>query len=97
MQDNKSTILMAKNGRFSCNKRTIHTKNRYFMIKDKIGQEEVIIQYCPTNDIWANINTKALQGSLLYKMRACLMGVDEDYHDDIERENTHPTLLPQKA
>eukprot|EP00957_Ditylum_brightwellii_P070882 5387178-Ditylum_brightwellii.AAC.1 len=25
------------------------------------------------------------------------MGIDEDYHDDIERENTHPTLPPQKA
>ena len=36
MQDNNSTILMAKNGRFSCFKRTKHIKNRYFMIKDKI-------------------------------------------------------------
>eukprot|EP00957_Ditylum_brightwellii_P125886 9596116-Ditylum_brightwellii.AAC.1 len=25
------------------------------------------------------------------------MGVAEDYHDDVERENTHPSLLPQKA
>eukprot|EP00957_Ditylum_brightwellii_P106202 8102369-Ditylum_brightwellii.AAC.1 len=25
------------------------------------------------------------------------MGIDEDYHDNIKRENTHPTLLPQKA
>eukprot|EP00957_Ditylum_brightwellii_P051241 3884996-Ditylum_brightwellii.AAC.2 len=25
------------------------------------------------------------------------MGIDEDYHNDIERENTHPTLLPQEA
>ena len=47
MQDNKSTILMAKNGRFSCSKRTKHIKNRYFMIKDKIGKGEIIIQYCP--------------------------------------------------
>ena len=28
MQDNKSTILMNKNGRFSCYKRTKHIKNR---------------------------------------------------------------------
>eukprot|EP00957_Ditylum_brightwellii_P157331 11974784-Ditylum_brightwellii.AAC.1 len=67
------------------------------MIKDKIGQGEVIIQYCPTDNMWADINTKALQGSLSYKMQALLMGVDEDYHDDIKHENTHPTLLPQKA
>ena len=36
MQDNKSTILMVINGRFSCTKHTKHIKNRYFMIKDKI-------------------------------------------------------------
>ena len=51
MQDNKSTIMMAKNGRFSCSKRNKHTKNRYFMIKDKIGKGEVIIQYCPNGDM----------------------------------------------
>ena len=67
------------------------------MIKDKIGRGEVIIQYCPTGDMWADINTKALQGSLFYKMRARLMGIDENYHDDLEREYTHPTLLPQEA
>ena len=97
MQDNKSTILMASDGRFSCTKRTKHINNRYFMIKDKIGRGEVIIQYCPTGDMWADINTKALQGSLFYKMRARLMGIDENYHDDLERENTHPTLLPQET
>eukprot|EP00957_Ditylum_brightwellii_P157336 11975053-Ditylum_brightwellii.AAC.1 len=30
-------------------------------------------------------------------MQACLMGIDEDYHNNIERENTHHTLLPQEA
>ena len=77
---------MASNGRLSCTKRTKHIKNRYFMIKDKIGRGEVVIQYCPTGDMWADINTKALQGSLFYKMRARLMGIDENYHDDLERE-----------
>ena len=64
MQDNKLTILMESNGRFSCTKRTKHIKNRYFMIKDKIVQGEVIAQYYPTGDII----TKALQVSLFYKM-----------------------------
>eukprot|EP00957_Ditylum_brightwellii_P164992 12562006-Ditylum_brightwellii.AAC.1 len=97
MQDNKSTILMANNGKFSCTKCTKHIKNRYSMMKDKIGQGEVIIQYCPTNDMRADINNKAVQGSLFYKMQAHLMRIDEDYHDDIKHENTHPTLLPQEA
>ena len=97
MQDNKSTILMANNGRFSCSKRTKHIKNRYFMIKYKIGKGEVIVQYCPTGDMWADINTKALQGSLLYNMRARLMVVDDNYDGDIEEQNTHPDLLPQES
>ena len=60
MQDNKLTILLAKNGCLSSSKRMKHIKNRYFMIKDKIRKGEIIIQYCPTGDIWADISTKAL-------------------------------------
>ena len=97
MQDNKSTILMATNGKFSCSKRTKHILNRYFMIKDKIGRGEIIIKYCPTGDMWADINTKALQGGLFYKMRARLMGVAEDYDDDAERLVTHAALLPKES
>ena len=48
------------------------------MIKDNVGKGEVIIQYCPTGYMWDDINTKALQGTLFYKMRARLMGVSEN-------------------
>ena len=49
------------------------------------------------DDMWADINTKALQGSLFYKMRARFMGVDENYDDDIENQNTRPYLLPRES
>ena len=93
IQDNKSTILLAKNGRFSSSKRTKHIKNIYFMIKDNIGKGEIVIQYFPTGKRWADINTKALQGSMFYKMRGRLMGIGEDYDDEIERRNNHLDLL----
>ena len=67
------------------------------MIKDKIGKGEVIIPYCPTGDMWEYINTKALQGSLFYNMRSRLIGVDENYDDDIDNQNTHQDLLPQES
>ena len=70
IQDNKSTILLANNGHFSSSKQTKHIKNRYFIIKDKIGKGEFCIQYYSTCDVWADINTKALQESMFYKMRA---------------------------
>ena len=44
----------------------------------------------------ADINTKALQGSLFYKIRGRLMGIDEDYDDGFERLNTHQNLLPSQ-
>ena len=66
------------------------------MIKDKIDKGEIVIHYLPTDDMWADINTKAWQGSLFYKMRGCLMGIGEDYDDDIERLDTNPDLLPSQ-
>ena len=42
-QDNKSTILLAKNGRISAGKASKHIKNRFFLITDKIAQEELTI------------------------------------------------------
>ena len=47
--------------------------------------------------MWADINTKTLQGSLFYKMRARLMNVDENYDDDIENQNTRPYMLPRES
>ena len=38
---------MANSGKFSCSKRTKHIKNRYFMIKDKIGRGEIISNISP--------------------------------------------------
>ena len=36
-QDNKSTILLAKNGRMSAGKNSKHIKNRFFLVSDKIA------------------------------------------------------------
>ena len=96
MQENKSTILLAKNVRFYSSKITKHSKHRYFIIKDNIGKGEIIIQYCPTGGMLVNINTKALQESLFYKMRGRLVSIIEDYDDDIERLNTHSDLQPSQ-
>ena len=37
-QDNKSTILLAKNGRTSAGKNSKHINNRFFLITDKVAQ-----------------------------------------------------------
>jgi hypothetical protein len=56
-QDNKSTILLATNGRWSASKRTRHIKSRYFFIKDKVESGEVTIEHKPTDQMWSDVLT----------------------------------------
>ena len=95
-QDNKSTILLAANGRSSSSKRTKHIEHRFFLIKDKIVRGDVEIKHAPTEDMWSDVLTKPQQGMLLKIMsRAELMNCDVDYNDKLEGKNTHPKLLPE--
>mmetsp|Transcript_13232 Transcript_13232/g.19019 ORF Transcript_13232/g.19019 Transcript_13232/m.19019 type:complete len:254 (+) Transcript_13232:881-1642(+) len=61
-QDNKSAMLMEKNGRSSSTKRTRHINIRYFFITDCIQQEKLSVEYCPTDDMLGDFGTKPLQG-----------------------------------
>ena len=61
-QDNKFTILLAKNRRWSSSKQAKHINNRYFLIKDNIDRGELEVQHCRTKDMWSNVLTKPLQG-----------------------------------
>ena len=94
-QDNKSTILLAKNGRMLAGKASKRIKNRFSLITDKIAQEDLTIQHRGTKLIWADGNTKPLQGDGFCRFRLVLMGISPDYDDDIERRNTHPALFAQ--
>jgi len=95
LQDNQSTILLAKNGRWSSSKRTKHINNRYFLVKDKIARGEIDLQYAPTTEMWSDVLTKPLQGRMWCVMRSNLMNVPVDYDDEAERKDTHPDLLPK--
>jgi Reverse transcriptase (RNA-dependent DNA polymerase) len=75
-QDNKSTILLAENGRASCSKRTRHLNIRYFFVTDRIRAGDLSIAHCPTGDMLADYFTKPLQGALFRKMRNLIMNVD---------------------
>ena len=50
-QDNKSTILLANNGRSSSSKRTKHIEHQYFLIKDKIFHGGGEIKHAPTKEM----------------------------------------------
>ena len=76
-QDNKSAILLEKNGKASSSKRTKHINIRYYFVTDRVGQKELTIEWCPTGDMVADFMTKPTQGATFRKFRDQIMGVVE--------------------
>jgi hypothetical protein len=74
LQDNKSLILLERNGRASSGKRTRHINIRYFFITDRVNMKEIGIDWCPTKEMVADFMTKPLQESLFKKLRDYIMG-----------------------
>ena len=94
-QDNKSAILLEKNGRASSSSATKHIHNRFFYVKDQIDQGLIEVEHCPAEApfpeerMWADVLTKPKQGTAYREDRAILMNcpvnyVDKDIHEDIE-------------
>jgi hypothetical protein len=74
-QDNQSAILLERNGRRSSSRRTRHINIRYFFVTDRIQAKELTVEYCPTEEMLADMFTKPLQGSLFRKFRAAVMNL----------------------
>jgi hypothetical protein len=85
-QDNKSSILLEKNGKASSSKRTRHIKIRYFFITDRVARREVKIEWCPTAKMVADFMTKPLQGATFQKFRDAIMGI-KPFNTDNEVRN----------
>ena len=92
-QDNQATMRLEVNGAMSQSRRTKHINARYFMVKDRIDEGELEVQYCPTKKMWTDVLNKPEQGAKFRLDRAELMNVPVDYDDDVERRRTHPKLL----
>jgi hypothetical protein len=63
-QDNKSSILLEKNGKPSSSKRTKHINIRYFFNTARVSKEELSVVWCPTGDMIRDYATNPLQGGL---------------------------------
>jgi len=94
-QDNMSTLSLAKNGYVSSSKRTKHIKAKYFFVRHYNSTGEVDLQYCPTDQMWADVLTKPLQGKKICLMRAFLMNCPIDYYKDSVIST--PTSKPQST
>jgi hypothetical protein len=79
LQDNKSAILLEKNGKASSSKRTKHIKIRYFFIADRVSKGDLSIAWCPTEEMVGDYMTKPLQGAKFRKFRDTIMGVTRKF------------------
>ncbi|KAL7581399.1 hypothetical protein ACA910_021988 [Epithemia clementina (nom. ined.)] len=75
-RDNMSSMKLEANGKASSGKRTRHLNIKYFFITDQIEKEKVKIEYCPTDELWADYMTKPLMGSKFKKFREQIMGMN---------------------
>ena len=73
-QDNKSAILMERNGRNSCTGNSRHINVRYFFVKDRIDKGEIRVEYLPTDLMLADYFTKPLNGAKFEYFREFIMG-----------------------
>ena len=53
-QDNRSAILLEKNGRRSSSKRTRALNIRYFFLTDQVAKGNLVIEHCSTEDMIAD-------------------------------------------
>ncbi len=74
-QDNRSAILLEKNGKMSSGKHTKHITIRFFFVTDRIRAGEISPKWCPTGEMIADFLTKLLQQAMFWKFRDLLMGV----------------------
>jgi hypothetical protein len=67
-QDNKSSIVLEKNGKALSSKRPNQINIRYFSITDIVSKQEVLVVWCPMVDMIGDYATKPLQGALFWNL-----------------------------
>ena len=89
-QDNKSSMLLEKNGRASSGKRTRHIDIRFYFVADRVASGDLRIEHCPTEEMLADYFTKPLQGALFYRLRDQIMNIDPSspYHSSSSRQRS---------
>ena len=61
-QDNLSCMALVARGRSAAEK-TRHIDIRYFWVKERVDKGEVLVEHLGTENMYANVLTKSLQGA----------------------------------
>jgi hypothetical protein len=77
-QDNRSAILLHRNGTNSSSRNTRHINIRYFFLKDRIKSGEIEVVFCPSEEMIADFFTKPIQGRRFMDLRKIIMGEHDE-------------------
>ena len=83
-QDNQSAMLLETNGRGSSSKRARHMNIRYFFVADVQARKQVIITYCPTDEMIGDFFTKPVTGAKFRRFRNIIMNCDTDEYGPVD-------------
>ena len=84
-RDNRTCMLLEKNGTISSSQRTRHINIRYILMKDRIDKGEVSVAFCPTEDMIADFFTKILQGKKFIEFKDMIIGIIPVHYPSEER------------
>jgi hypothetical protein len=85
-QDNTSTIKLEESGKESLGKRTRHFFLKYFYVTDLVGRNEVTIEYCSTDEMIADYNTKPVVGGKFALFRDRIMNLSGKHYRIVQQE-----------
>ena len=71
-EDNQGAIALSRNPKY--HPRTKHIDIKHHFIRDKVAKKEVVLDYCPTEEMLADLLTKPLGKTMFQHFRE-LMGV----------------------
>ena len=94
MQDNQSTMAIATNP--EAHERTKHIDIRHHFVRDTIESGAIELQYCPTQDMIADIFTKALDKGRFEELRTKL-GVINQGGDAVSEARLRRSALSKLA
>jgi len=83
-QDNQSAMLLETNGKGSSGKRTRHMNIRYFFVADVQERKQIILEYCPTDEMIGDFFTKPLQGAKFRRFRNIIMNITHDEYGPVD-------------
>jgi sporulation protein YlmC with PRC-barrel domain len=97
-EDNKSTVLLMKNGKLSSGKRTKHFDIRYFYVKDLIDRGIIKLSHCISENMLADFFTKPLQGKRFQFLRDLILNIKSAavHRSVLVNNNTEDALLQSK-